>query len=140
MKAHPEDPAVCRAYYAIWFYPFFIDPGGPVSRRLDACSGSGAAMRNHVENVGRYTFASLGDYDWRETMSRVRSPTLVIHGDRDFIPVATAREWAATMPDARLYVMRGYGHFPYMEAPKPFFAVVDEFLSGGWPSVAEVVR
>jgi proline iminopeptidase len=140
VRAHPEDAATCRAYYAIWFQPFFIDPGGPASRRLEACSGSGAALRNHVENVGRYTIASLGDYDWRGTMSRVRSPTLVIHGDKDFIPVVAAREWAATMPDARLYVMRGYGHFPYMEAPEAFFAAVDKFLRGGWPSVAEVVR
>jgi proline iminopeptidase len=140
MRAHPEDPAACRAYYTIWFHPFFIDPGGPVSRRLEACSGSGAALRNHQEKVGRYTIASLGDYDWRGTMSRVHSPTLVIHGDKDFIPVAAAREWAETIPDARLYVMRGYGHFPYMEAPVPFFAAVDEFLKGGWPSEAEVVR
>ena len=58
---------------------------------MDACSGSGAALRNHVEDVGRYTIASLGNYDWRGTMSRVHSPTLVIHGDKDFIPVATAR-------------------------------------------------
>ena len=54
----------------------------------------------------------------------------MIHGDKDFIPVETAREWATTMPNARLFVMRGYGHFPYMEAPKPFFTAVDEFLNG----------
>ena len=140
MRARPEDPAACRAYYAVWFQPFFVDPGGPVSRRLDACSGSGAALRNATEYVDRYTFASLGDYDWRGTLSRLRTPTLVIHGDRDFIPVATAREWAATMPNARIFVMRGYGHFPYMEAPDPFFAAVDRFLNGEWPDGSEVAR
>jgi proline iminopeptidase len=140
MRTHPEDPGACRAYYAVWFQPFFIDPGGPASRRLDACSGSGAALRNSTESVDRFTFASLGDYDWRETLSRVRAPVLVIHGDKDFIPVATAREWAATMPDARIFVMRGYGHFPYMEAPGPFFAAVDRFLDGGWPDGSEVAR
>ncbi|HEY7611374.1 MAG TPA: alpha/beta fold hydrolase [Gemmatimonadales bacterium] len=140
MRANPEDRAACRRYHAIWFGPFFIQPGGPASRRLEACSGSGAALRNSAENVDRYTFPSLGDYDWRRDMARVRSPTLVMHGDKDFIPVATAREWAATMPDARLFVMRGYGHFPYMEAPEPFFAAVDRFLNGGWPQGAEVVH
>ncbi len=140
MRAHPEDPAACRVFYAIWFHPFFIEPGGPASRRLEACSGSGAALRNSTENVDRYTFASLGNYDWRGTMARVRAPTLVIHGDKDFIPVATAREWAASIPEARLFVMRGHGHFPYLEAPGPFFAAVDRFLKGGWPEGAEVVR
>ena len=120
MRANPEDPAACRAYNAIWFHPFFIEPGGPASRRLEACSGSGAALRNSVENVDRYTFPSLGAYDWRRAMAQVQAPTLVIHGDKDFIPVETAREWATTMSNARLFVMRGYGHFPYMEAPEPF--------------------
>ena len=140
MRANPEDPAACRAYNAIWFHPFFIEPGGPASRRLEACSGSGAALRNSVENVDRYTFPSLGAYDWRRAMAQVQAPTLVIHGDKDFIPVETAREWATTMPNARLFVMRGYGHFPYMEAPEPFFTAVDEFLNGRWPQGAEVVR
>jgi proline iminopeptidase len=133
MRARPEDPAACRAYHAIWFYPFFIEPGGPASRRLDACSGSGAALRNSVENVDRFVVPSLGNYDFRQVMSRVEAPVLVIHGDKDVIPVATAREWATTMPNARLFVMRGYGHFPYMEAPEPFFTAVDEFLNGRWP-------
>jgi pimeloyl-ACP methyl ester carboxylesterase len=57
-----------------------------------------------------------------------------------FIPVATAREWATTMPNARLFVMRGYGHFPYMEAPEPFFTAVHQFLNGRWPDRAELVR
>jgi len=137
LKAHPEDPAACRAANTIWFYPFFIEPGGPVSRRLEACSMSGAALRNSAENVERYVFPSLGEYDWRQAMATIQAPTLVMHGDKDFIPVQAAREWATTMPNARLFVMRGYGHFPYMEAPEPFFTAVDQFLKGGWPDGAE---
>jgi proline iminopeptidase len=53
MRANPEDPAACRAYHAIWFHPFFVEPDGPASRRLEACSGTGAALRNSVENVDR---------------------------------------------------------------------------------------
>jgi proline iminopeptidase len=137
VRAHPEDPAACRAYKMLWFYPFFVEPGGPASRRLEGCSMSGAALRNSVESVGRYVFPSLGDYDWRQAMATIQAPTLVMHGDKDFIPVSAAREWATTMPNARLLVMRRYGHFPYMEAPEPFFAAVDQFLKGGWPDGAE---
>ena len=137
VKAHPEDVAACRAYLALWFYPFFVEPGGAASRRLDGCADSPAALRNGTESVDRYVFASLGDYDWRQAMSTIKAPTLVVHGDKDFIPVSAARAWATTMPNARLFVMRGYGHFPYMEAPEPFFAAVDQFLKGGWPAGAE---
>ena len=109
MRANPEDPAACRAYYAIWFHPFFIEPGGPASRRLEAVPEAARRCEQRGER-DRYTFPSLGAYDWRRAMAQVQAPTLVIHGDKDFIPVETAREWATTMPNARLFVMRGYGH------------------------------
>ena len=140
LKANPEDVAACRAYNAIWFHPFFVDPGGPVSRRLEVCSGSAAARRNALENVDRYVFASLGNYDWRAAMAKVGAPTLVLHGEKDFIPLASARGWAATMPNSRLTVMHGYGHFQCMEAPQPYFLAVDAFLKGGWPEGAVAVR
>lgn len=140
LKASPEDSTACVTANAIWFRPFFVDPDGPASRRLEVCTGSAAARRNSIENVERYVFPSLGDYDWRQAMAKVQAPTLVLHGERDVLPLAGAREWAATMPNARLFVLRGYGHFPYMEAPEPFFAAVDQFLKGGWPQGAEVVR
>jgi proline iminopeptidase len=44
-------------------------------------------------------------------------PTLVIHGERSPIPVAEARKVAALMPDARLVVHEGKGHWPWLEEP-----------------------
>ena len=60
MRANPKTPPCAGQTTPIWFHPFFIEPGGPASRRLEACSGSGAVLRNSVENVDRYTFPSLG--------------------------------------------------------------------------------
>ena len=130
-QANPEDPVLCRQYYAIWFHPFFVDP--TARKRLEVCSGSAEARRNKIENVDKYVIASLGDYDWRPAMRSVTAPTLVIHGAKEVIPVAAAREWVATLPDSRLLLMPGVGHFLYMEAPEPFFRAVDVFLKGAWP-------
>ena len=125
-QASPEDPALCRAYYAIWFHPFFVDT--TAGKRLDVCTGSPEARRNKIASVDRYVVTSLGDYDWRPTLRGVTAPTLVIHGEKEVIPLAAAREWVATMPNSRLLVMPGVGHFLYMEAPEPFFEAVDAFL------------
>jgi pimeloyl-ACP methyl ester carboxylesterase len=38
-----------------------------------------------------------------------------------------------TLPDARLIVIEGSGHFPPLERPDVFFPAVNEFLSGDWP-------
>ena len=133
-QANPEDPALCRQYYVIWFHPFFVDPAA--RKRLEVCSGSAEARRNKIESVDKYVLSSLGDYDWRPTLRSLSVPTLVIHGEKEVIPVAAAREWVATLPDSRLLLMPGVGHFLYMEAPEPFFRAVDVFLKGGWPEGA----
>jgi proline iminopeptidase len=56
-------------------------------------------------------------------------PTIVIHGEQDVLPVESAKELAATLPDATLAVVPGAGHLPFLEAPDLFFRLVEEFLS-----------
>jgi len=135
-RAHSEDPAACHAYYVLWFRPFFEDPTAMRRSRGDFCAGTPASRRNKIQSVDRFTMASLGDWDWRPDLRSLDAPTLVIHGATDPIPLSSAREWASTLPDARLLILLNVGHFPYLEAPASFFTAVDTFLSGSWPSEA----
>jgi proline iminopeptidase len=135
LEANPEDRSACRELNALFYTPFFVDTTGATLRRVDFCSDPPASRRNALF-VDRYTWASLGAYDWRPAMWHVTAPTLIIHGDREVIPMEYAREWAATMPYGRLLIMRGAGHFLYVEDPARFFSAVDAFLAGGWPSGA----
>ena len=105
--------------------------------RGDVCAGSPDALRNGAVNVGRHTMPSLGEFDWREPLKRVTAPVLVLHGAREVIPVSAAAEWSAAFPDARLLLLEGAGHFPYVEAPEAFFPAVDTFLQGRWPAEAQ---
>ena len=128
--ADPGDAAACRAYYVLWFFPFYGDRAAAARSKGDFCAGSPAALRNKVVSVDRFTVASLGEWDWRPALRAVTAPALVIHGTLDVIPVAAAREWAAAMPNARLLLLEGIGHFPYLEAPEQFAAALDDFFAG----------
>jgi hypothetical protein len=44
------------------------------------------------------------------------------------------RDWAASLPNARLLLLERAGHFPYLEAPDRFHPAIDAFLAGGWPT------
>jgi proline iminopeptidase len=134
--ADPGDANACRAYYELWFQPFFADPATAGRSRGDFCAGSPEALRNARQNVGRFVFSSLGEWDWRSSLRGFVAPTLIVHGTRDPLLVEGAREWAATLPNSRLLLLEGIGHFPYLEAPELFFGPVDEFLRGGWPQNA----
>jgi proline iminopeptidase len=138
--ADPGDAAACRAYYAVWFQAAFADGGALRRSRGDFCAGSRAALVNKVRNVDRYTVQSLGTWDWRPALGAVTAPALVIHGTADFLPVEASREWAVALPNGRLLVLDGSGHFPYLEVPDRFFAAVETFLDGGWPAGSEAER
>lgn len=137
--ADPGDVAACRAYYVLWFRPFFTDPAALEQSQGDFCAGTPESLRNKMDHVDRYTMASIAGWDWREAMRDVDVPTLVVHGTDDPIPMRGAEEWAATLPDARLLVLEGVGHFPYLEAPDAFFPAVREFVRGDWPAGARPI-
>jgi proline iminopeptidase len=134
--ANPGDATACRAYYVLWFGPFFGDSSAASRSQGDFCAGSAEARRNKIASVDRFVAASLGEWDWRPVIRRVDAPALVIHGSADVLPVEGAREWAATLPNARLVLLEGVGHFPYLKAPEAFFPAVDVFLRGSWPPSA----
>jgi pimeloyl-ACP methyl ester carboxylesterase/DNA-binding CsgD family transcriptional regulator len=64
---------------------------------------------------------SLGLLDVREIMTSLAVPTLVLHREADFVPVADARTVASQIPGAAIKVLPGGDHLPW---------------AGDWPSVA----
>lgn len=66
----------------------------------------------------------------REAASRITCPTLVVWGTHDrVIPIAQAAIVTRTTPRARLEVLNGLGHVPFLEAPDVFNAAVIAFLA-----------
>ena len=62
-------------------------------------------------------------------------PTLVVWGAQDkIIPVTHAFDAHAAIPDSRLEVLEGVGHFPHVEDPDRFVAVLTDFVRTTEPS------
>ena len=76
----------------------------------------------------------------REAVARVRVPVLTIHGtwDRN-APYAAGREWAMTLPDARLITVEKAAHQVTADAPGVVLPAIEEFVAGRWPAGAERV-
>ena len=134
-RTNPSDREACREYYQLWFTPFFGVREAASRMKGNVCAGSPESLRNK-QYVDKFTFASLGNWDWTTSLNSAVAPTLIIHGELDPLPIESARKWAAAMPNARLLELKGIGHFPYVETPDVFFAAVDRFLRGEWPEEA----
>jgi pimeloyl-[acyl-carrier protein] methyl ester esterase len=72
--------------------------------------------------------AELRDTDLRKSAVAAGLPTLLIHGERDpLMPLAAAQWLAEHMPDARLEVISGTAHAPFLSQPERFTQLLWEF-------------
>jgi pimeloyl-ACP methyl ester carboxylesterase len=129
--------AMCRDLFALDTPPTLADR--PTMARLpDTC-----AWKNEwPESIWPYFGAlmkSFGDFDWSTELPKVGIPRLVIHGEKDNIPLESSREWVAGQPNARLLLVPGSGHWPHYERPELVIAAIEEFIAGDWPSQAEKI-
>lgn len=72
----------------------------------------------------------LDQFDLLPALSQIRIPTLLIHGEYDFCPLACATHIAEAIPGARLAVLPDCGHFAYLEAPEQVREVLAGFFAG----------
>ena len=70
---------------------------------------------------------SLGDYDLRPALRELQVESVVLHGDDDPIPTATAQETASLL-SASFHLLRDCGHVPYVEAQSEFVRILHAFL------------
>jgi pimeloyl-ACP methyl ester carboxylesterase len=74
--------------------------------------------------------AAAGGADLLDRLAEIRAATLVIHGDADIsVPLGQGQALAAGIPGARLVVLPGVGHRPWVEHPEPTIDAILRYLS-----------
>jgi pimeloyl-ACP methyl ester carboxylesterase len=101
-------------------------PGRALQQRVLARTAS-----SDYANAGplRPTFVKLVNEDLTPLLSQIRASTLLIWGDRDdATPLSDGQTMERLIPDAGLVVLRGAGHFSYLDQPQRFGRVAAHFL------------
>jgi abhydrolase domain-containing protein 6 len=69
------------------------------------------------------------EFDLTPELGGIRSPTLLMWGDRDrFIDVSAGRVYHRHIPDARMVILHGVGHVPQYEVPGSTARLLRGFL------------
>lgn len=114
-----SDPAAYRQRgFELSVAGYFADPGR--ARALTPFRVTGRVQQS--------VWTSLGDFDLTPALRAVHCPTLVIHGQQDPIPLASAAA-AAQALGAEFVTLDDCGHVPYVEQPGPLFAAIRRFLA-----------
>lgn len=121
----------CRESNRLTIPAFFGEQAAVAKWRDSVCDLENEHPQNQQKFWGAL-FPSMGKWDLRADLAKLKIPRLVIAGDKDFIPMGASKEWATNMPETRLIVLKGVGHHPHLERPEIFFDAVDKFLKGKW--------
>ncbi len=95
----------------------------------------------HLRRHFQHHFADVQRLDVStEAVARVRAPVLIVHGtwDRN-APYAAGREWALTLPNARLITVERAAHQVVTDAPEVVLPAIGEFVAGRWPVRSEKI-
>jgi proline iminopeptidase len=125
------DPKALAEWYRIYFSTTIKEPEALGRLNLDLEGFTNEMVlrgRAIEERLWIETWGTRG-YNLIPKLKELTIPTLVIHGDYDFIPLETAVRIAQAMPAARLVVLKDCGHFPYLERPAEFCWAIDDFFA-----------
>jgi pimeloyl-ACP methyl ester carboxylesterase len=86
------------------------------------------------QGAGRAAFRpaleAILDYDFRDRLAEIRSPTLIVWGREDMlVPVEDADAYERQIAGARKIVLDDTGHVPMIERPRTFNDALVEFVS-----------
>lgn len=124
--------AACWPVMRLYYRNFFPSPLDAQRRWGDICNAPQETLLSPARN---YHFVKMteSDFDIRDGLDAVTAPTLVLHGNKDVLPMSGAQAWVDALPNARLFAMPGSGHWPHVDNPDVFFPAVDAFLQDVWP-------
>jgi pimeloyl-ACP methyl ester carboxylesterase len=77
----------------------------------------------------RGTLSNVIPCDLRPLMPQIRTDTLLLWGEGDTAtPLSDGQEMEQLLPRAGLAVVKNAGHFPYVDNPAQFFAILGYYL------------
>lgn len=124
-----SDPrSACTAYWKIAMKPRIAEGLDVSIIKGDCCSAPEEAIRYGYKYTSAITFASLGNWDFREGLKKVNAPTLLIHGEEESIPMDMIEEWTTVLPHSELKKIAKASHFPYVEQPLEVWPLLESFI------------
>ncbi|MDE7160018.1 MAG: alpha/beta hydrolase [Muribaculaceae bacterium] len=100
------------------------------SRAIDAWRGkAGSADYRNSSPLMRAVMSKCVNEDLKSVMPYIKAPVLLVWGENDTAtPLSDAKTMERLIPDAGLVAFPGCGHYSFLDNPRGFKAVINEFF------------
>lgn len=89
----------------------------------------GSSDYQNSPDVLKKTMSNILNEDQKEIMPNIKTPTLLIWGDKDTAtPIQDGKAMEKLIPGSGLVEVKGGGHYSFLDNPTLVCAVLDEFL------------
>jgi proline iminopeptidase len=122
------DPDAVAEFYRIDYSTTFERPEEAARLNLGWTREQIASGRAIEDRLMASLMWSPG-YTLLPALAEIRTPTLIVHGDLDFVPLVCATHIAEAIPGSRLVVLPGSGHFSYVDAADDLVAAMVSFFA-----------
>jgi proline iminopeptidase len=119
------EPRALELFIKNLYGPFFRDPATPAGLDWGFTPITAANVLEYEERL----MSTLDALDPVGSLGRVNCRTIVVHGEADPIPWEFGKLIADRIPAARLVVIPGASHFPFVEDRPAFLSAVRQFAS-----------
>ena len=110
--------------------PLFVGKQEAERRIEERRNRSGSADYRAAQGIMRAVFVKIVNEDLKYVMPKIKAPTLMIWGELDTAtPLSDARTMEKLIKGSGVAVMKGCGHYSFLDNPRQFFAIVDAFLN-----------
>ena len=110
--------------------PLFVGKKEAERRIEERRNRSGSADYRAAQGIMCAIFVKIVNEDLKYVMPKIKAPTLMIWGELDTAtPLSDARTMEKLIKGSGVAVMKGCGHYSFLDNPRQFFAIVDAFLN-----------
>ena len=126
MMQLPVDERVQRFWEIAVTPEFMTERAGFLAHIMEL----GMATPTPMETFGQQ-FGAIQSFDTYDRLPQIKSPTLIVHGNRDIlVPVENAEILHGRIPGSQVRIIEGTGHCFFWERPGEVIEEVVGFLSG----------
>jgi len=113
-----------RRWWLDEYFPLLFADHATAREKLQAAFGSASFSAAHARHANEET----PTFDYRDTLHRIPTRSLVIAGTHDLMPADRVKEVADALPHSTYVLFENSGHFSPIEEPEGFREAVFAFL------------